>query len=316
MAKQSVFNHFLGIDVAKNKLDIFNSQTGEFTQIKNCKKSIKDFCKKLTPQDDLLVVIDLTGGYEQACVDVFYDLGFKIHRAEGRRVKAFLQCRGQYAKTDKMDAKALALYGDKMQDRLLLYVPKEHNIELYLVYLDDLGQTLQQEKNRLQAPKTPQSIKDMLKKHIDFLEAQSAKLTDEVRETIMGDEKLKERYDVLTSFKGIGEKTAFALLAFLPELGRLNRRQIAALAGVAPYAKDSGQSSGYRFVKYGRPRVKRALFMAVLVAMRYNTRIKEFYEHLLGNNKKKLVAITACMRKVVIILNAQLKEIEQEKVPS
>lgn len=316
MVDKNKFKKFLGIDVAKKKVDIFNSQTGEFTQVLNTKKNIRNFIKTIEVQDDLLVVIDLTGGYEQICVDVFYELGFNIHRAEGRRIKAFLKCYGQFAKTDKLDAKALALYGEKMQEKLFLYTPKNNQISEYLERISDLAQIVQQEKNRFQAPKVPLIVKETIQVVINTLSEQIKQLETLVRETVIYDEELKQRYDVLTSVKGVGEKTAFILLGLLPELGFMNRRQIAALAGVAPYAKDSGSLSGHRFVKYGRPKVKKALFMAALVATRFNTRIKEFYEHLLTkNNKKKMVAITACMRKILIILNAKLKDLYEGKTP-
>lgn len=131
-----------------------------------------------------------------------------------------------------------------------------------------------------------------------------------MQDIINSDCELKSKYDLLTSFKGIGKKIALTLLTLLPELGVFNRRQIAALSGVAPYPKDSGTLSGYRFVKYGRPQVKKALYMAALVGIRHNEKIKNYYNHLLtDNNKKKMVAIVACMRKIIITLNAQLKEL-------
>lgn len=304
------FNHFLGVDIAKKKMDIYNSQTGKYTEVLNTKKNIRNFLKTLEYQEDLLVIIDLTGGYEQNCVDIFYEKGFHIHRAEGRRVKAFQKCYGQFAKTDKIDAQSLALYGEKMQEKLFLYTPKNDQINEHLERISDLTEIVQQEKNRLQAPKTSPRFKMDLEEHIEFLEMQIKKIEEEVRNIVINDKELKRRFDVLISFKGVGEKIAFTLLGLLPELGFMNRRQISALAGVAPYPKDSGTLSGYRFVRYGRPKVKKALFMAALVGIRFNGRIKEFYEHLLkDNNKKKLVAITACMRKILIILNAKLKEL-------
>lgn len=310
MVNTKKFNHFLGIDVSKKKMDVFNSQTGEITEVLNTKKNIKNFIKKLQYQEDLLVVIDLTGGYEQVCVDIFYEAGFNIHRAEGRRVKAFQKCYGQFAKTDKIDAKSLALYGEKMQEKLFLYSPKNDQINEHLERISDMAEMLQQEKNRLQAPKTSPRFQENLEAHINFLEAQIKILEEEVRNIVANDTELKRRFDILIEFKGVGEKIAFILLGLLPELGFMNRRQITALAGVAPYPKDSGTLSGYRFVRYGRPKIKKALFMAALVGIRFNGRIKEFYEHLINdNNKKKMVAITACMRKILIILNAKLKEL-------
>lgn len=312
MINQNNFNAFIGIDVAKNKVDVYNPQINKFEQILNNKKDLKKFAKKISKKEDFLVVIDLTGGYEQTCVDVFYELGFAVHRAEGRRVKAFMKSYGQIAKTDKIDAKALALYGEKMQDRLFLYTPKNHVLESIVECISDLAEILQQEKNRYQAPRQSEKVRKIHAKTIAFLAEQISGLEASAKAVVLEDEELKRRFETLLTMKGVGEKIALILLALLPEIGRLNRRQIAALAGVAPYPKDSGTLSGYRFVKYGRPKVKKALFMAALVGIRYNPKIKDFYEHLQNdNNKKKMVALTACMRKILIILNARLKELEQ-----
>ncbi len=311
MINQNNFNAFIGIDVAKNKVDIFNSQTNKFEQILNTKKDLKKFAKTITNKDEFLVIIDLTGGYEQVCVDVFHDLGFAIHRAEGRRVKAFMRSYGQIAKTDKIDAKALALYGEKMQDRLFLYTPKNYELESIVECISDLADMHQQAKNRYQAPKQSVKVKKIHLETISFIAKKIDGLEVDAKALIMQDSELKRRFETLLTLKGVGEKIAIILLALLPEIGTLNRRQIAALAGVAPYSKDSGSLSGYRFVRYGRPKVKKALFMAALVGIRYNEKIKNFYEHLQNdNNKKKMVALTACMRKILMILNARLKELE------
>ena len=203
MDKKNKFNHFIGVDVAKKKLDIFNSQTGEFTQVINTKKNIRNFIGKLQLQEDLLVVIDLTEGYEQICVDIFHEIGFSIYRAEGRRIKAFMKCYGQFAKTDKIDAKSLALYGEKMQDQIHLYSPKNGAIEGYLESLSDLAAIRQQEKNRIQAPTVPLKVKKILQEHIDFLDKKIKSLESEVSEIVKNDTKLKQKCDILTSVKGI-----------------------------------------------------------------------------------------------------------------
>lgn len=309
MQNNPIFNSFLGIDVSKNKLDIYNSQSQQFVQIDNAKAAIKKFVKTLTVSPDTLVVIDLTGGYERQAVDVFYQAGFAIHRAEGMRVKYFMRGLGQRAKTDKIDAKHLALYGEKFQDKLMLYTPTNEKMMSLYERFEDLKNLLQQEKNRYKAPTTCGIVKEQIATHISLLEAQMTAIETQIESFIMADSQLKQTYDVLISYKGVGKRTAQALVVMLPEIGLLNRRQIAALAGVAPYPHDSGTYSGYRFVKYGRSAIKKALFMIALVGIRYNKRIKDFYEHLINDNhKKKMVALTACMRKIIITLNAKVKE--------
>ncbi len=309
MQNESNFKYFLGIDVSKHKLDIYNSQTETYTSIKNTKKDILEFVSEIEPRDDLLVVIDLTGGYEQKAVDIFYQKAFCVHRAEGRRVKAFLRAFGQKAKTDKLDAFGLALYGNKAQETLALYQP--HNQELYEYYarLNDLKDIHQQEKNRLEAPKLPLWMKKQILQHLSYLDKQINFLEQQILFVINSNEETKKVFNIISNYKGVGVKTAITLICCLPELGKVNRRQIAALAGVAPYAKDSGTLSGHRFVRYGRPEVKKALFLSALVASRYNPQISLFYTRLTQKSaKSKLLAIVACMRKIIITLNALVKD--------
>lgn len=311
MQNELNFKHFLGIDVSKNKLDIYDTKTKSYTTVSNTLKDIKAFIKTQTPTSDLLVVIDLTGGYEQKAVDLFYQAGFCVHRAEGRRVKYFLRAIGQNAKTDKTDAKGLALYAEKTQETLQLYTPTNGQLLELSGRLADLKQMLAQENNRHQAPKNSSGIRKQIAKHIAFLQKEIDLLEAQLSALVLQDKILKQKYELLTSFKGIGATTALTLLAFLPELGVLNRRQIAALAGVAPYAKDSGTLAGYRRVGIGRPNVKKTLFIIALVAIRHNLPIRRKYEYLTQvAAKKKMVAITACMRKIVISLNAKFKSLQ------
>ncbi len=309
MQNEQKYKHFLGIDVSKDKLDIYNSQTDTYHTIKNTKKDIEAFVAELKSNDNLLIVIDLTGGYEQKAVDVFYQKAFCVHRADGRRVKYFLRGFNQKAKTDKLDAYGLALYGQKMQETLNLYEPIDTELYTYYARFNDLRQIHQQEKNRLQAPKNPTWMKQQIKELLQYLEKQMKLLETQIIETIQMRKETRQVYDTIIKYKGVGVKTAIMIVCCLPELGKLNRRQIAALAGVAPYAKDSGKSSGYRFIKYGRPEIKTALFLCALSAKRYNPCIRQFFERLTEQSgKKKMVAMMACARKIIITLNALVKD--------
>jgi len=308
MKNQIKYKNFLGIDVSKDKLDIYDTRIQKTTTIPNTLKEIKKYVQRIEKQDDLLVVIDLTGGYEQKAADFMYQAGFCVHRAEGRKVKYFLRSYGQNAKTDKLDAKGLALYGEKMQECLRLYQPTDSRLADIAGRLFDLKLMIKQEKNRASAPKTDPYILKEIKHHIEYLESQTKSLEDTLEAMVMANESYRRKYEVLVGIKGIGRTTALTLLVVLPELGEVNRRQIAALAGVAPYAKDSGTLSGHRFVRYGRPMAKSALFMVALVAIKYNQRIHDFYVHLTTQSAKtKMLAITACMRKILIIANAKIK---------
>lgn len=247
-----MFNRFIGVDVAKAKVDVFLSETGELLQIKNIETDLKRFVQSLERTEETLVIIDLTGGYETQCVKAFYQAGFTIHRAEGRTVKAFMRACGQLAKTDSIDARALADYGKRLQDKLILFQPVDNEIKPYVMRLNELKQLLQMEKNRLQSPQTGNKIYEQISRHIAFLKAEIKFLAKELQQIIETTPQLHQKQKVLTSQIGIGETTANLLLALLPELGYLPRRKIAALAGLAPYAKDSGTLNAVRHVYGGR----------------------------------------------------------------
>lgn len=309
MINEIKFKTFIGIDVSKAKLDIFNSQTGEVRKIENSKPAIRTYIKGLEFSKELLVIIDLTGGYEALCVDMFYQAGFNLIRAEGRKVKAFARAMSIIAKTDRIDAQVLAEYGKKFQDRLTLYTPVRRDIKKLVCRLADLKNMLQKEKNHLQAPDCDAYFKAGIRRMITFIEKEIKRLEDKIEQQIQSDKELKQKYEILLSQKGIGKKVAFILIGLLPELGTANRRQIAALAGVAPIARDSGTLSGYRFTRQGRKDVKNALFIAAMVAIRFDPKLAAFYQHLLANAKKKMVALTAVMRKLLIVLNAKCKSL-------
>lgn len=300
-------NTFIGIDVSKYKLDIFNSKTGEFIEIDNTKAAIRKYIRALELSEDLYVIIDLTGGYEALCVNEFYVKGYNIIRAEGRKVKAFARALGISAKTDKIDANILAQYGEKCFNTLRLYQPYNNQIKKLVMRLSDIKQLLQQEKNRLKAPDNMQIVTRSIKQLINIYEKEIAKLENEIEIIIENDEELRKKYKLLLEQKGIGKKVAYILLGLLPELGYLNRREIAALAGVAPFARDSGTINGYRRTGTGRIDVKKALFIAALVAIKYDEKMNLFYTNLTSRGKKKMVAVTATMRKIIITLNAKIK---------
>lgn len=309
MINDKIFNNFIGIDVSKDTLDI--SVSGKNISIANGKKDIDKFIKSLSVEiEETFVIIDLTGGYEHDAVECFYSSGFNVHRAEGRKVKAFMRSLGKQAKTDKIDAKMLALYGEKLQENLSLFAPKESDwqkIKTLSSRITDLKDMLQKEKNRLKAPNN-EMIKKSCSKLIKLLEKEIISLEEEVNLLIKCNELLSKKKEIMLEQKGVGKVISNTLLAQLPELGEVNRRQITAISGLAPYANDSGKYFGYRKTRGGRKEVKKALFIAALSAIRNDKKLKAFYERLIQNGKKKMVAITAVMRKIIIILNAKIKQ--------
>lgn len=298
---------FIGIDVSKYKLDIFNSSTGEIKTIENSKAGIRKYIKALEFSDSIYFVVDLTGGYEALCVNMFYEKGFKVIRAEGRKVKNFARAMGITAKTDTIDAKLLADYGEKCFERLRQYTPYDSSIKKLVMRLSDIKDTAQKEKNRLKAPDNLPTVVKSIQRLLKILNKEIVELENQIEKAIENDEILKKKYKLLLEQKGVGKKVAFILLGLLPELGYLNRREIAALAGVAPFAKDSGTISGYRRTQSGRPEIKKGLFIAALVAIQYDAKYKTIYEQLIARAKPKMVALTAIMRRLITCLNAKSK---------
>jgi transposase len=303
----NLYADFVGIDVSKHKLDVYSTKNKKYYSVSNDKKGIKSLLKVFSPNKDLLVLIDLTGGYETLACKAFLKAGYNVNRARGLNVKQFVRSFGQKAKTDKIDAKMLTVYGAKMQETLKLYQPCDNQLKELISRRQDLKDMLQRENNR------KEHFQDKAAKHslscsIKFLEKQIAEIELEIKQRIDKDKELKAKAQAINSVKSVGDKTTMILLAALPELGRANRREIAALAGVAPYANDSGTLNMRRRTSCGRPIVKKMLFMCALVAIVNNPSLKAFYQKLISNGKRKMVAIVAVMRKLLIIINNVCKD--------
>jgi len=302
----NLYANFIGIDVSKNKLDVYFTKNKKSFCVSNDKQGIKSLLQNFTPSKDLLVLIDLTGGYEACAVDAFFKAGFNVHRAQGRKVKNFVRSYGQSAKTDKIDALMLTVYGAKMQETLRLHQPHDRILSQLVSRREDLKDMLLKEKNRKEHFNN-KITKRSLDNTISYLQKEIKSIEQEINNLIDQNKELKDKAKVINSVKSVGDKTTMTLLAALPELGHANRRQIAALAGLAPYANDSGSSSKKRKTSVGRPVVKRMLFMCAIVAIVNDPHLKAFYEKLRSKGKMKMVAIVAVMRKLLIIINNACK---------
>ena len=236
-----------------------------------------------------------------------------IHRTTGLKFKIFKQDMGVQAKTDKIDAKLLSEYGSEMvfRKKVVLYKPRDTEIEdlkQIVEYLDQLKAIRASEKNKMQSPGLFQ-IKDEIQETIKMLDDRIATIEEKLRNHLEKTKELKRKLELLTAYKGVGETTALSLLAYLPELGKEEHKKIAAIASVAPYDNSSGTKSKYKSTKgRGRPEVRRILFISALSAVRYNPKMKKFYESLIARGKRKMVALVACMRKMIIQLNAILRD--------
>jgi len=300
-------DEYVGIDVAKDKLDIAVLGQKTTSAAFNTKKGIAGLVKKMCQLQPKLIVVEATGGYEEALVLSLFEAGMPVALVSPQRVRQYAKARGLLAKTDKLDAQNLAEYGKNIQPRL--FVAKSEagrRLSAIIGRRRQLGDMQKAEKNRFRTAYA--EMRSSIQTVIDCLEAEIGRLDAEIRNFMQAHEDFGEQEKLLRSAKSIGPVTAATLLADLPELGKLDRKQIAALVGVAPMNHDSGKKRGYRKTKGGRPEVRSVLYMSALSAIRYNPVIKSQYEQLVKRGKEKKVAITACMRKMLTILNAMMRD--------
>lgn len=299
---------FIGIDVSKQWLEVaVHEQDYQF----RCANRASAFAALLAELIDLrpaLIVLEATGGLERAVVAALHGVGLPVVVVNPRQVRHFASALGQLAKTDRLDARVLAAFAAaiKPQQR-----PIKTNEELELDALtgrrDQLVEMLADEKNRRAAAATD-SVRDEIQQHINWLKDRIAELDQQLKKLLQSSARWQVKAQILQSTPGIGPVVSALLLAQLPELGTLNRQQISKLVGVAPLNRDSGQQRGSRHIFGGRANVRRVLYMAALTASRWNPVIKAFFERLLAKQKPFKVAITACMRKLLTIINFMMRD--------
>jgi transposase len=301
-------SRFLGCDVGKASIVIFDSRDASTHTLANRPDTLATFAASLDAT--CLVVCEATGGYEDALLAALLTAGCPAHRADARKVKAFIRSFGTLAKSDSLDARALATYAQERHARLTRWQAPDPNRErlqtLVLTRADLVAQRIAC-TNRLAAPGA-EPVRACLEAVRACLDAQIQALDSAIAGLVRAAAELVQAERVLRTIPGIGATTAAALLGLMPELGRIDRRQAAALAGVAPHPNQSGANDAYRRTRGGRPEVKRTLFMAALAASRHNPTLKRAYQHLCAAGKKPIVAITALMRRLIVIANARLRD--------
>jgi transposase len=298
---------FVGIDVSKKWLDIAVLPSGETWREENSEAGIRELLRKLEhlPGELVRIVVEATGGYEALLVSRLCAAQLPVSRVNPRRVREFARSTGQLAKTDTLDAKILARFGEALQPPLTrLPSPEEQALSALVERRQQLLVIQTAEKNRLDT--APAAIQDSLKTHLQWLKGEIKKLDKEIKQFIECHPEIKHKNELLQSVPGIGIGASSKLIADVPELGQCDNKAIAALIGTAPFNQDSGRKQGKRSIKGGRADVRRVLYMATLSATRFNPVIKSFYDHLRKAGKKKKVALVACMRKLLTILNAIL----------
>ena len=298
---------FVGIDVAKTELVITSRPTLHRWTVANRAAGIQDLVGQLRELQPQLIVLEATGGYEREVAAALMAAALPAVVVNPRHVRAFAKATGQLAKTDRIDADVLALFAERVQPAWRP-LDDEATTDLAAVLLRrrQLSDMLTAEKNRLGLARRP--VRPSLKKHIAYLERELRITESELRDLIEASPAWRANDEVLQSTPGVGEVTSQTLLGELPELGQLSHKQISALVGVAPMADDSGRRQGKRAIAGGRARVRQVLYMATLVATRHNPVIAQFYHRLLGVGKPKKVALVACMRKLLTILNAMVRD--------
>jgi transposase len=303
----NVYKFYIGIDVSKTKLDVAMSNNNLFLQISNDKTGFEELVKSLPSKKQTLIVLEATGGYEKIAANYLRQKKFNVAVVNAKRVRDFAKASGKLAKTDSIDAETIMHFGKTFNPVAQVLASEDQNERQESINRrDQLVRMITLEKQHLEhaSPKTQKSIK----KHIHYLEKELEKIEKLLKELFAQDSILKEKLARLDEIQGVGEVTAMNVLIHMPELGTLSHKEISALAGVAPFNKDSGQSRGKRETWGGRARVRAALYMAVLSAKKFNPVIRKFYDRLVDKGKMKKVAIVACMRKLIIIMNAMLRD--------
>ena len=296
----------VGIDTSRQQLDIYVRPTNQFFSVNNDAAGIKDAVKQLQSLQPTRVLIESTGRLELAFVCAAHKAGLPIVVCNPGQVRHFAKAAGRLAKTDKLDAHDIAHFGEVMQPKLSSIKPEKLRAvsDLLTVRSQCLDISTMQ-KNRLKRmPKTVhkpiQAILKTLKKEIDNIDKQLDKLVDSIAQW-------RQKRDLLLSAKGVGKVVAYTLMSELPELGALNRKEIAALVGVAPMNRDSGTFEGKRFIRGGRHKVRTVLFVSMMSAIQCHPKLKPMYQRLTAAGKPKKVALIACMRKQLTILNTMVK---------
>ena len=293
----------IGIDVAKAHLDVAVRPSGDQWQVANTEEGIADLLAKVKPLGPSLIVLEASGGWELGAVAALAEAKLPVAVVNPRQVHDFAKAIGQLAKTDQLDAQVLARFGEAVrpEPRPLPDADAQALADVLARRRQVIGMHTA-ERQRLGTARPP--VRSRIEAHLAWLERELADLDDDLGRRLRASPLWREREDLLRSVPGVGPVVATTLVAELPELGQLDRKRIAALVGLAPLARDSGTLRGKRLVWGGRGRVRAALYMAALVATRFNPTIRAFYERLLKAGKAKKLALTACMHKLLLILNA------------
>ena len=297
---------FVGIDVAKDRVDVAIRPSGDTWSAGYDERGMNELVSCLHAAEPAAVLLEATGGLEIPLVSALAAATLPVIVVNPRQVRDFAKATGRLAKTDSLDAQVLAHFAEAVRPPVRpLRDEDTQELNSLTTRRSQLMTMLVAEKNRLR--RASHSVHPSIQSHISWLEQELDDLDKDLRKTLRRSPVWREKDDLLRSVPGVGEHLSLSLLAYLPELGTLNRKRIAALVGVAPFNRDSGPYRGRRSVWGGRSRLRAVLYMGALVASRYNPVLRSFYQRLLAAGKPKKLALTACMRKLLTILNAMVK---------
>ena len=299
--------HFVGIDVSKAVLDVAVRPTEEKWSVPNTTEGMQDLVQRLKQLRVTLIVLEASGGLERRAVAALAGAGLAVVAVNPRQVRDFAKATGKLAKTDAIDAAVLALFAERIRpEPRPLKDAATQELEALVVRRRQVVEMITAEKNRLSAAPPSKQVRTAIGRTIEWLQKQLDQNDRDLEKAINGSGAWRDKEDLLRSVPGVGKVLSRTLLSHVPELGTLTRKQIAALIGVAPLNRDSGTLRGRRCVWGGRAHVRQALYMGALVAARFNPVIRTFRERLVARGKLKKVALVACMRKLLTILNAMV----------
>jgi transposase len=307
MGVEEIVSEFIGIDVSKSQLDAHGHVSGTSLSVENNERGLEQLIERLGTLQVQLVVMEASGGYERLCAALLTQAGFKVAVVNARQVRAFAMAAGVLAKTDGVDARVLAHFAAAIRPAVRALADAQRQVlDELMGRRRQLVEMLVMEKNRL-AQARDRHVRRDIKSLVEVLQKRIGTCDGELQQLIQASPVWRAQEDLLRSFNGIGPVSARTLLIELPELGQLNRKKIAALVGIAPIADDSGKRHGKRHIGGGRAQVRSALYMAAVAAIRANACIRTFYRRLTQAGKPAKVALTACMRKMLTILNAMVR---------
>jgi len=301
---------FVGIDVAKKKFDVVTLHGGEHRTVRNDGEGIHDIREQMLALRPQLIVMEATGGYERELAIALVLAGLPVAVVNPRQVRDFAKAMGKLAKTDKVDAGVMALFGERVRPEPRGVPEKEvRELDALITRRSQLVEMVTAEKNRMGV--APRAMKPSIQEHVRWMERQVKEIESELDQVIEASPVWRAREELLTSMPGVGDILAHTLIAKLPELGYVSAKRSAALVGIAPFARDSGPQKGKRSIWGGRAGVRSALYMATLSAIRWNPVIRAHYQQLIARGKLFKVAMVACMRRLLTILDAMVRKNER-----